>query len=317
MKIAEGEHGEWRWFDTNEFGDLSIPVVPGAGDSFGTRLGSRDKQLGETRLRLEDALKQDSVALAALTSVVKPHQFDFRVAAYHFQIIDSFWQGALVIEIPTGSLEMKDGKAEMAILGLIKNGDGAVVDRLVYEGSRPVSLKEPITFTQPLMMPLNLYTIELAIVDKTSNKASVQIAKINPPPTPAGLSLSDMVLVRKFEPGGRRQYDPLMHQGRRVIPQLTSNYTIGDHPAVFFTVFPSQPNNEKVLLDIDYFVNGKPMGRKQSEVIRGKPGDGISFTLEPKPHEGSAEMRVTVTQGSETVTNMATFTVAPLKADSR
>ena len=315
LRIAEGDSGDWRVFDTAEFG---LPPVAGSGaanedstlDSpfeFGFSGSSHNN--AASRLKLSDALKIDSEASAALQADPRPHQFDFRAAVIQFRNDRSVWQGVLALELPTAALtSSKFGSAHLAIVGLVKDDRGQLVDRLVFDGMRETG-QGTIAWTHPMILDPQVYTVDIAIVDKDGGRASTSSIKINPGATPAGLAISDVILVRDYVDGPVRPGDPLIHRGKRVLPQLTDRYAANAHPSVFFVVYRDRSNQAKVVLDVEYKVNGKSIAKRSSDLATVASGDAIALSLEPKIHGGDNEMLVTLTQGKQTVSGSARFSV--------
>jgi hypothetical protein len=314
LQIAEGETGEWRVFDTNEFG---LPRAPGAAenqdfdplDPFEPRFSAPPRNPNAGRLRLGDALNIDSDAMAALEANPKPHQFDFRIAIFQFRNEPLVWQGVLVIELPLSELRSaQSASANLAVLALLKDEQGHLANRLVFGGPLKTG-SGPITLTEPLVLDPSLYTVEVAIVDKDGSRVSTGSTLINPGATAVGLSMSDIVLVRKFETGPARRNDPLIHAGQRVIPQLTDSYPADGHPTVFVVVYPDRTNPAKAVLSTELKVDGKSIAKHSTDLATLAKGEAVGLSLEPKVHGGENEILIQVTQGKQSVSGSARFKV--------
>jgi len=92
------------------------------------------------------------------------------------------------------------------------------------EGSvGPRTLWRPFTRAALHVTP-GIYTLEVAVLDQNSGKMSAQRSSFEIPDSSAGVSLSDMVLVRKVEGSHLEDEDPmepLRYEHEKVTPNVS------------------------------------------------------------------------------------------------
>jgi VWFA-related protein len=188
--------------------------------------------------------------LKALDEVPRPHAFSFRREAVRFHDIGGQAQYQLVIEIPSSvpRLTMQsDGKlltGGISVLALVKDASGNVVDKLSRSPGLqvdPSNLERfrqvPLTFTLPVAVPPGQFSVEIAVVDPSSRRASTDVL----PLTVAAATLpevSDIVLVGALQRSQASGENPLNFAGQRVTPSLQGNFSAEKlkNLPIFFTV---------------------------------------------------------------------------------
>lgn len=124
--------------------------------------------------------------LKALDEIPRPHAFSFRREALRFHDIGGQAQYQLAVEIPSSvpRLTMQsDGRlltGDISVLALVKDASGNVIDKLSrspglqVEPSKLESFQlAPLTFTLPIAVPPGQFSVEVAVVDPSSRRASV------------------------------------------------------------------------------------------------------------------------------------------------
>jgi len=188
--------------------------------------------------------------LKALDEVPRPHAFPFRREAIRFNDIGGQAQYQLVVEIPSSVPRLKmqaDGKlltGGISVLALVKDASGNVIDKLSRSPGLqvdPSNLERfrqvPLTFTLPVAVPPGQFSVEIAVVDPSSRRASTDVL----PLTVAAATLpevSDIVLVGALQRSQASGENPLNFAGQRVTPSLQGNFSAEKlkNLPIFFTV---------------------------------------------------------------------------------
>jgi hypothetical protein len=188
--------------------------------------------------------------LKALDEVPRPHAFPFRREAIRFNDIGGQAQYQIVVEIPSSvpRLTMEsDGKlltGGISVLALVKDRSGNVIDKLSRSPGlqvEPSKLERfqqiPLTFTLPVAVPAGRFTVEIAVVDPSSHRASTEVLPLT---VTAATSpeVSDIVLVGALQKSQASGENPLNFADQRVTPSLQRSFStdkLKDLP-VFFAV---------------------------------------------------------------------------------
>jgi hypothetical protein len=264
--------GEWRVFNTNEF---KPPPDP-----------------------------EDWDAMAALNALPPPHDFEFHVAVLHFQNRVTSWQGALVLEVPAQSKSVHP-----SLLALLKDASGQVVDRYRVSPSNEGSGRH-ITFTQPFQLASGQYTVEAAAVDREGRVASTSVIRIDSPQPRLGIGLSSVILARLAEPFNGSADDPLIYQGRRVVPLLAPILNPSEKPSVFFVVYPDRANPDKPRVQIEFLVDGQSLSARTVELPSSDASTSIPVLVDSAAQPGNCEVRITATQGKDSAGESVHYSMA-------
>jgi hypothetical protein len=260
--------GPWRVFNTNEF---KPPPNP-----------------------------DDWDALAALQAKPLPHDFEIGVAAVPFRNQAASWQGALVLDAPALP-------ARLHLLALLKNARGQVAGQYSLDPP-PESRDRPITWTQMLELPPGHFTVEAVAVDGDGKRASAGTIPIDTPPPRPGIDLSRVILARLAEPANASPSDPLVYQGRRVVPMLAPVWNAAEKPSVYFVVYPDPANPAKPTLQVEFLVDGQSLAAGTAD-LPPESGGSIPVFVETAARPGDCELRITAIQGKDSATGSVRYTV--------
>lgn len=260
--------GPWRVFNTNEF---KPPPNP-----------------------------DDWDGLAALHADPPPHDFEFHLDIVPFRNQAASWQGALVLDAPALP-------SRLYLLALVKNARGQVAGPYTLDPP-PEAKNHPITYSQMLNLAPGHYTMEAVAVDRDRKRASAATIAIDTPPPRSGIDISRVILARLAEPTESSPSEPLVYQGRRVVPMLAPAWTAAEKPSVYFVVYPDKRNPEKPKLTVEFWVNGKLLATNTANLPTDTAGS-IPVFVETAAVPGNCELRITAIQGTDSVTGSVKYAV--------
>src|ERR1035441_6888715 len=133
---------------------------------------------------------EEMAGLRALDTQPRPHAFDFLSRAYRFRDSGGNAQYAIAFEMPISNLtataeeRAHRHRFHASLLALVKNADGAIVDRVSKDvpSEVPDDLFEKVrqefmTYQKAANLPPAHYTVETAVVDHEGNRASTEIGR--------------------------------------------------------------------------------------------------------------------------------------------
>ena len=278
----------------------------------GIRLQSRKGYFALPMLDGVSLAPFEFTALTALNSQPSPHAFDFHAAVLTFRAGAQATEGRAVFSVPSRALHFtEDPKAKLfrihvAFLALVKDDEDQVVRKI----SRDLPFQAPmdkraefergeVTVTLPLRLPPGRYHLEAVAYDADGEAASTRKISLV---VPSAGRLSDVVLVRSFQPAGedRDVTDPLELAAGKVTPELnaTVSKSSGAVEGVYFVLYPGPGGSPEVGMAISR--DGKAVSSARVSlppaeadgsfrVLRGIPFSGFD--------PGVYEVTVTVAQG--------------------
>jgi hypothetical protein len=271
LKVAP-PGGDWRVFNTNEFRPPPDP--------------------------------EDWDTTAALNTQPAPHDFEFHAAALHFRSGPERWHGSIVLAVPGAARNI-----HLSLLALLKDASGNVADsyRLSASNEDP---GQPMVFTHPFELAAGAYTLEAAAVDRDGKRASTSTVNITSPAPQPGIAMSSVVLARLGDPVTDSPDDPLVYQGRRVVPLLNPAIRQNDKFALFFVVYPDHGATEKPRVRVEFTLDGRPLPERALDAPAPDASGGIPFLIDAESRPGTYEWRVTAAQGRDSATETGRYTVA-------
>jgi len=267
----------------------------------------------------------EMIGLAALNARLQPHVFDFRSAVYQFRPNQSGAGQDLAFELPAGELTATPlagqgrHRLHVSLLALVKDSTGQVVDK--FSRDAPIEIadeslermrKSTIPFTHPIQLPPGQYTLQTAVVDEESNRASVNtLAFVSP--SAAGLGLSSLVLAQQVQSLNEKVdlTDPFQFASNnrvtRVVPELATTLSADAQPLAYFVVYPDRSNPEKPKIEVESLSEGQVIASRTIDLPPAGPNGAIPLVLHAAAHPGKCELRITARQGSS---SSATETLA-------
>jgi len=267
----------------------------------------------------------EMVALMALSQKPEPHAFDFRASAYQFRPQGENSQFAVAFEVPISNLtatpiaDQKKHRLHLSVFGLVKDGDGQVVDKFSQDSSYDVAddnlaavESSPITYSHPLNLPAGRYTVETVVADREGRKVATGVISIDNPER-KGLSLSSVMLVKQLEAvvGQGDPTDPFQFQGRRVVPEMAASLPPTAQPYLYFVIYPDKSNAEKPAVQIQVLLNGEVVAEQDADLASPDPSGAFQVVIGGAPaNPGNYELKVTALQGNDSVEQSARYSVA-------
>jgi VWFA-related protein len=277
--------------------------------------------------KLKDAPLRDFEipALAALSAKPQPHNFDFQAAAFRFRPEETASQYVVTFEVPASKLtvtpqpEHKEARLHMSVLGLLRNAQGSVVDRVsqdvvagIPDDRMSALASETVSLARPIKLAPGHYTLDAVVVDHEGQKSSTTSLAFDNPRLEGRLNLSDIVLVQRLEKfsGQPDAADPLQLDNRRVVPQMIPELPGNRVPYLYFVVYPDKSKAEKTELTLQFLVDGRLVSEQTTEVSAPAGSPAIPVVLSGLSRPGRCELKVVASQGDESVERSFHYTVA-------
>jgi hypothetical protein len=203
-------------------------------------------------------------ALKSLKRQPAPRAFDFHAAVLAFRAGVKSTECRAIFAVPSQALRFtEDQKAKTfrihaAFLALVKDEQDQVVSKisrdLVFQELADKRAEfEGGMVTLPLSLPPGRYHVEAVAIDVDGAAASTRkIALL----VPAAGTLSDLILVRSYQPGGedRDMTDPLEASEGRITPELNAIVTKGNGATkgIYFVIYPGGAANPDVRIAVTH-----------------------------------------------------------------
>jgi VWFA-related protein len=267
--------------------------------------------------------------LKTLAAPQLPSEVKFHAAVLRFGDLPDGNTNTLAVEVPLSALETKanlpanPSSVHLSIVAQIKDQGGVVVEHHAEDITRrsgPDTLAQDpaaaISFEWHFITAPGTYTVEVAVLDQNSGKAGAQRSAFEIKDLSGGVSLSDMVLVRKMERAHGEDedpFEPLRYEHQRVTPNITAELPANARDvSVFFILHPDSASKEPTKLEMELVHNGKP-GRRTPLLQTDGMHQAIPYlaslgsgALSP----GEYEVKAFLSQGGKTSEHSQTFTVA-------
>jgi VWFA-related protein len=268
--------------------------------------------------------------LAALGSAKPPRDFDYLATAMRFASNADGTQYALILEAPLANLtliadqEKKIYRAHFAMMALLKNGEGQVVQKFSqdYPLEGPIDRLEAlkrgnVVFVRNFRLAPGRYTLETAAQDREANRISARRAVIVVPPATRSVSMSSVAVIKRIDqvdPNVKDADNPLRFEQGKIIPNLGEAIQPkpGSQLSFFFVVYTASGVNEKPGLTLEFLLDGQVIARATPELTQPDAQGRIAY-IASSPMEtfkaGRYELRAVVTQGQQAVEEHAFFVV--------
>ncbi|MGB6691845.1 MAG: VWA domain-containing protein [Terracidiphilus sp.] len=256
-----------------------------------------------------------------------PADIAFHAAVLRLGELPNLDGDLLAIELPLKNAEIREDTstglyyAHLSILAQVKDGSGNVLETFSEDLPRRGALEEietarneVITFQRHFNLPPGAYFLNAAILDSTSEKAGAQRIAFEIP-NPAPLSLSDLVLVRRMESLDAKAdpLEPMRHGNERVMADISGQVPEdAKQVSVFFTTHPDPKATEQAARTIQLFRDGKALRSGPATPTAIGSANATSLVTFPmnQLRAGNYEVKVTISQGGNSVESAIAFTVA-------
>jgi hypothetical protein len=317
---------KWRTFSTEEFkppenpedwtcGGVPVPYDP-------NRRALPDVQTQKTAMAFE------TEALGLLHAQPRPRDVTVRSAAYHFWRSAAGCQSSIAVGVPGTSLSATRvtgaapaDKVHVALFALVRADDGSIVDKFTIDAPYVIPDRQyaearahDLVFSHPVHLPVGHYTLETAVMDREGQRAGTAEVAVESPPQRSGIELSSLVLVDSVEPinGTADAADPLIFQGKRVVPHLGPVVNAGEKPMVYFVVYPDSGNPSKPALKVEFLNGGRSLAEQTADLPPPDSSGAIQMFVALAPRPGDNGLKITVFQGNDSVSDILHYQ-APAK----
>jgi hypothetical protein len=307
LKVSGGGK-KWRVFSTEEF-----KPPPNPEDWKCESLDALDPTMAGRR-KLERPPAFEAEALAALKG---GSAFEVRAAAFDFR--DS---QAIAVEVPAAALAATPAaggmhRVHLSLLSLIRSAGGEIVDRFRRDAPYEIpAAKLPsfqtgsIRHTHRATLRPGRYTVETAALDREGERSSAHVLEMNIPEPRKGVRLSGVVLVERVEPAaGPDAEDPLVVEGKRAVPLLAAGVSPEAQPSAFFVVYPDASNPQPPSLEVEFLVDGQALAKQAAGLPPPDASGAIPMMVAAATLPGKCELRITIRQGSDSVTRSVAYSV--------
>ena len=276
----------------------------------------------------EGGVRAFEAPLLKILAEEKPRtEIKFKTAVLHFGEMAEGDTNSAAVEIPIDQLETKTDQhtnlfsAHVSVVGQVRDANGTVIEHFAEDVAHRAAVETikrdksaTINVTRHFPVTPGKYTLEIAVLDRMSDKAGVQRMSFEVAPSASGPSLSDVVLVRKVE-GGRSSEDadePLIFEKGTVTPNLVGDVPVGAKAvSLFFIVHPDAKQKDPVKVEMEVSRNGRPGKRTVLPIHFDDAQAAVpylaSFNSGLAP--GDYNVKAFVTQGASTATREMAFTV--------
>src|SRR5262245_23886621 len=268
--------------------------------------------------------------LAALASSKLPRDFEYRATAMRFESNASGTHYAMMFEVPIANLtinpdqEKKIYRAHFSLMALVKNAEGAVVQRFSqdYPLEGPIDRLEGlkrgnVVFVRNFWLAPGRYTLETVGHDHEPNRLSARRSIIIATPARQSVSMSSVAVIKRVDPVDATVKDPdnpFRFADGKIIPNLGEEIlpTAGTKVSFYFIVYPATGSSEKPQLTLEFLLDGEVIAKASPELSQPDAQGRIPYiaTVPTETFKGGRyELRAVVQQGQQAVEEHAFFTI--------
>jgi len=267
----------------------------------------------------QTAAALETEAMGLLNANPRPQEFAVQASVFHFWHSAAGTQSSVTVGVPGTALAATHlagatpvDKVHAMVFVVIKRADGSVVEKFAidapfqFTGNDYASARmQDLTLSHPVHLPLGRFMVDALVMDREGNRAgAVQIAAESPLP-PHGIDLSSLVLVDRVEAikGPADAADPLIFQGKRVVPRLVPEVKGDGQVSVYFVVYPDSANAARPLVRVQFWRGGKILTEQSAELPPPDATGAIQMFLTLAPLAGEVEVKIVASQGDSTATD--------------
>jgi hypothetical protein len=241
-------------------------------------------------------------------------------------------QVAFAVEVPGRNLATAQdaaagtAKAHVSVVGLVKDSAGEVVEKFSMDAPYQFALANleamkasAITHAQSLELAPGRYLVEVAMLDRTGARISTKRLEVDVPEAPPGPVISTPMLVQRVEETGTASSDgdPLVYQGRRVVPLVSPALDASLQPHVYFVIYPDKKKSEKAELQVEFFVNGQRLAAQTAELPPPDATGAVPMMVSAAMRPGLCELRITARQGEAAAKGSVRYVVPRTQQQGR
>ncbi len=265
----------------------------------------------------------ETMGLAVLSAQPRPHAFDFRSSVLQFGSATAGSRNILSFALPAANLtataepQLLRHRLHVSLLALVKDSSGQVVDKFsqdvpyyIPDQNLAAMRATSIPFKHTIELPPGSYTLETAIVDREGHRASSSSVPFVSPES-KGIGLSSVMLVQGLEPvdGQPDPSDPLIYQGKQVVPSLAPALAADAKPLIYFVVYPDKSVKDNPKLQVEFFVDSKTVALQSLKLPAPDAHGAVAMLLRGPARPGDCELRISTVQGSESAAQSVKYKV--------
>ncbi len=259
--------------------------------------------------------------------------FPFKGAALSFPATNRPGLILLLAEAPLAAFDFvaaadkKTYNSNFSVVALIRDQSGQVVQKLSqhYPMTGPMdqlesARKGDFLFYRETQLPAGGYEVELIAYDALTGKTSVRTSSLELAPNdeskPRLSSVAVLKRAERLSPEEQKKDQPLHFGELLVYPNLGESISKASAKqlAFFVTVLPPKGSTSNMELAFAIFQNNRALGKSSAQLPapddQGRIQYASSFSLNDF-QPGAYELRVTVTDGKNSVSRATRFTLTP------
>ncbi|SRR5712692_8008849 len=256
--------------------------------------------------------------LNALNAAPPPLDVAFQAAAERFNNHGMKVEYMVTLETPLGGLtftpqpDQKNSAVDAAMLALVKNSNGEIVEKFSKDFAVQVALDKVEAYKagnlvqtfRTELLP-GEYALEAAVMDRNGRKIGVTKSTITVPQPSSKLSMSDVVLIRRTDAlkDSNQILDAFYFPGGKVVPALTRTLKGGPGNVLpfYFAVYPDRAIKDALKLTMSFYKEGQYLGAAEAPLPDVQQDGRIPYIANlpaDKFTPGSYEIHIGITQGS-------------------
>jgi VWFA-related protein len=268
--------------------------------------------------------------LAAAAATPVPYTIDFDAGVFRFHETPKGRQFTLVAEVQTAALTVQEDekakryRANLAVMALIKDAAGAVVERISntypLEGplaNAPALKRGKLLFKQQFWLAPGRYTVTAVVRDQLAQKSSVRQLPVRVFPESPGIDVSTAAVVKRIDKASDEPdavEDPFRQGPMRIVPGLATpiSKAANSQISAFVVLYPDTSIADPPNLTIE-FAQGSTIVGRSTPALDAPDADGRITCVATFPAEGFApgtyELRAIARQGASQDESRTTFTI--------
>lgn len=266
--------------------------------------------------------------LQALNSSPVPKDMKFDISADRFNERGPKIEYMLTMQTSLKDLtfvphpELKKAVVDAALMAVIKNSDGEIVENFSKDFAVQVDLDKVEAYKagdlvqsfQAELAP-GEYTLDSVVMDRNANKIGVQEGLLKVPAASNKLAMSSVIVIRRTEKvDGDQALNAFYFPGGKVVPTLT--HTLKGGPGnmlpFYFTIYPDPAIKDAPKLIMNFYKEGDYLGAAEAPLPPAQKDGRIPYIADlpaDKFTPGSYEIRLNIVQGEAKTEEKVSFQV--------
>jgi hypothetical protein len=266
--------------------------------------------------------------LNTLSSGASPHDLAFDAAAERFNDHGPKVEYMVTLEAPLKEImfepqpDKKTASVDAALLAVLKDANGEIVQKFSKDFAVQVNLDKieaykagnlVQTFRTELVP--GTYSLEAVLMDRKGNKMGVKKSAVTVPQPSSGLSISNVVVVRRTDALKDNQIlDAFYFPGGKIVPTLVDTLKGGPGNVLpfYFSVYPDQTVKDHPRLSMAFYKEGQYLGAAEAPLPDAQKDGRIPYIANlpaDKFTPGAYEIRIGVAQGASKAEEKVDFRV--------